>query len=66
MRAPPPKFEPKAQSPSVPTRDDTVTFGGTSATRMNAAWDVVDLIYMVVEHASWKLEMMVKFGRSSC
>eukprot|EP00975_Prorocentrum_lima_P018114 3818113-Prorocentrum_lima.AAC.1 len=52
---PPEKFEPSAPIPSPssgsgqvqsPTREDTITFGGTSATLRNAVWDVVDLVHM--------------------
>eukprot|EP00975_Prorocentrum_lima_P061346 12859366-Prorocentrum_lima.AAC.1 len=49
MTAPPHKFEPKAPNPSAPTRDGIVTFGGTSATLLSAAWDVIGRIYMAVE-----------------
>eukprot|EP00975_Prorocentrum_lima_P044709 9364477-Prorocentrum_lima.AAC.1 len=54
------KYEPPAaaqipSTPSVqrqeqgPAREETVTFRGTSATLMNTAWDVIDLIDIVVD-----------------
>eukprot|EP00975_Prorocentrum_lima_P070175 12930527-Prorocentrum_lima.AAC.1 len=44
---PPPKFEARTQQ--APTRADSVTFGGTSATHMNTIWDVVDLVAIVLD-----------------
>eukprot|EP00975_Prorocentrum_lima_P042744 8976755-Prorocentrum_lima.AAC.1 len=46
-RAPPRKFE--CMPDPNPLQDEAVTFGAASTTQLNASWDVIDLMAMIVE-----------------